>query len=35
MAMSGWDVVSQGAAITDRITELVIDSLDAAEEGTP
>ena len=34
MAMSGWDVVSQGAATTDRITELVITSLDAAEEGT-
>ena len=35
MAMSGWDVVSEGAAITDRIIELVINSLDAAEEGTP
>jgi 3-deoxy-D-manno-octulosonic-acid transferase len=33
MAMSGWDVVSQGAAVTDRITELVIASLDAVEEG--
>jgi|TARA_B110000879_G_scaffold201607_1_gene276903 3-deoxy-D-manno-octulosonic-acid transferase len=32
MAMSGWDIVSQGAAITDRITELVINALDAAEE---
>jgi 3-deoxy-D-manno-octulosonic-acid transferase len=35
MAMSGWDVVSQGAAVTDRIAELLINSLDAAEEGTP
>lgn len=35
MAMSGWDVVSQGAAVTDRITELVINSLDATEEGKP
>jgi 3-deoxy-D-manno-octulosonic-acid transferase len=32
MAMSGWDIVSQGAAITDHITELVINALDAAEE---
>lgn len=34
MAMSGWDVVSQGADVTDRITELVTTALDAIEEGT-
>lgn len=34
MAMSGWDVVSQGADVTDRITELVTTALDAVEEGT-
>lgn len=34
MAMSGWDVVSEGAAITDRIITLVSDALDAAEKGT-
>ena len=33
MAMSGWDVVSQGADVTDRITELVATALDAAEGG--
>jgi 3-deoxy-D-manno-octulosonic-acid transferase len=33
MAMSGWDVVSQGAAVTDRIVELVIASFDKLEEG--
>jgi 3-deoxy-D-manno-octulosonic-acid transferase len=32
MAMSGWDVVTQGAAVADRITELVLSSLDATEE---
>ena len=34
MAMSGWDVVTQGAAVSDRISELVILSLDATEEGS-
>ena len=34
MAMSGWDVVSQCADVTDRITELVTTALDAVEEGT-
>jgi 3-deoxy-D-manno-octulosonic-acid transferase len=33
MAMSGWDVVSQGTDVTDRITELVAIALDAVEGG--
>ncbi len=28
MAHAGWDVISQGAALTDRVTELVQDALD-------
>ena len=28
MAHAGWDVVSEGAALTDRITDLVQDTLD-------
>jgi 3-deoxy-D-manno-octulosonic-acid transferase len=31
MAHAGWDVISQGAEIADRITDLVQDALDAAE----
>lgn len=34
MAMSGWDVVSQGAAVTDRVIDLVVSSLDHLEKGT-
>jgi 3-deoxy-D-manno-octulosonic-acid transferase len=30
MAHAGWDVISQGAALTDRVTDLVQDALDAA-----
>ena len=33
MAMAGWDVISEGAAITDRIMELIQNALDAKEEG--
>lgn len=32
MAMSGWDVISEGAAITDRIVQLVSNALDDFEE---
>lgn len=34
MAMSGWDVISEGAAVTDRITELMMDMLEAVERGS-
>lgn len=36
MAHAGWDVISQGAALTDRIIDLVQDALDAhfGEEGS-
>lgn len=33
MAMSGWDIVTEGAAVTDRIIELLQNALDAKEEG--
>ena len=33
MAMSGWDIISEGAAITDRVIELVQNALDAREKG--
>ena len=29
MAHAGWDVVSEGAALTDQISDLVQDALDA------
>lgn len=31
MAHAGWDVISEGAALTDRITDLVQDTLDAQQ----
>jgi 3-deoxy-D-manno-octulosonic-acid transferase len=34
MAMAGWDVISQGAAVSDRVMELIQAALDAREEGT-
>lgn len=34
MAHAGWDVVSEGAALTDRITELVQDALDKRQGVT-
>ncbi|MAM24284.1 MAG: 3-deoxy-D-manno-octulosonic acid transferase [Rhodobacteraceae bacterium] len=33
MAHAGWDVVSEGAAQTDRVTDLIIDALDGALSG--
>jgi 3-deoxy-D-manno-octulosonic-acid transferase len=33
MAHAGWDVVTEGAALTDRITDLVHDTLDALAGG--
>ncbi len=33
MAHAGWDVISRGAELTDRITDLVQDALDARERG--
>ena len=33
MAHAGWDVISEGAALTDRVTDLVQDALDAAQAG--
>lgn len=33
MAMAGWDVVSEGAAVTDRIMDLIQTALDTQEEG--
>lgn len=34
MAMAGWDVVTEGAAVMDRIVELVQTTLDSIEDGT-
>mgnify|MGYP000430447771 CR=1 FL=1 len=34
MAHAGWDVVSQGADLTDKVTELVQDALDRVSVGT-
>ena len=31
MAHAGWDVISEGAALTDRISDLVQDTLDAQQ----
>ncbi len=33
MAHAGWDIVSAGAAMTDRVVELVLDRLDRLEAG--
>ena len=32
MAHAGWDVISQGAALTDRVVDLVQDALDQRSE---
>lgn len=33
MAMAGWDIVSEGAAVTDHVIDLIQTALDAREEG--
>jgi 3-deoxy-D-manno-octulosonic-acid transferase len=33
MAHAGWDVISKGAAVTDKITDLIQDILDTREAG--
>ncbi|MFT6674962.1 MAG: 3-deoxy-D-manno-octulosonic-acid transferase [Sulfitobacter sp.] len=33
MAHAGWDVISQGAAVTDQVTDLIQDILDTSEAG--